>query len=233
MKRKTQLTLLVLFNLSFLYGQVDESRNYLYLFSDSVIYGRIIQYKKQFVKPYFLINSTKVKPDLVKFCKNETGFYANLKNLNTWSSPDFAQRIRKGKINLYESRVIYTNGMPKKIYNYYNKGFGDLKKANYENLHIDLSDNPESEKYLDKYKSFRDGEVLSAIIGGVAVIAGFATLISKTQSGDDYGYGEQTEPDVTGSIVTIGLGTACFTVTYILNLSKPKHLKSAIDVYNY
>lgn len=42
-----------------------------------------------------------------------------------------------------------------KIIDYYNKGFGDLKKATYENLRTDLSDKPEAQLYLDKYNKMR------------------------------------------------------------------------------
>lgn len=245
MKRIALLTFLTIWNMSSIFGQVEENKNFIYFFSDSVIYGRIIEYKTPFLRSsYLLVDSNKIQLNLVKFYCNETGFYANTKTVDFLGVSSFTERIRKGEINLYEKVTIttypdhinyttgmYTVGMPtKNIKNYYNKGFGDLKKANYQNLSLDLADNPESIIYLNKYKSTRDAQTVLYIVGGATLIAGFATLINKTTDWD--GSDSQPEPNVTGNLVAVAVGAGCFLVSYSIGFSKPKHLRSAIDKYN-
>lgn len=245
MKRKVLLFFLILWNIGLIFGQVDENKNFIYSFSDSVIYGRIIEYKTPFLgSSHFLVDSKKIQPDLVKFYRNETGFYANTKTVNFSGTSSFTERIRKGKINLYEKETttyspghfnsttgMYSGGMiTKNIKNYYNKGFGDLKKANYQNLNLDLSDNPASMIYLNKYKSVRDAQTVLYIVGGATLIGGFATLINKIQNTDSND--SEPEPNVTGSLVAVGIGAGCFWVSYFMSFSKPKHLRNAIDAYN-
>lgn len=245
MKGITLLTFLTLWNISFISGQVDENKHFIYFFSDSVVYGRIIEYETPFFgNTHFLVDSKKIQPDLVKFYRNETGFYANTKTVSFSGTSSFTERIRKGKINLYEKETttynpghfnpstgMYSGGMAtRNIKNYYNKEFGDLKKANYQNLSLDLSDNPESMIYLNKYKTTRDAQTVLYIVGGATLIAGFATLINKTKDWD--GSDSQTEPNVFGNIVAIGVGAGCFWVSYFIGFSKPKNLRIAIDRYN-
>jgi len=106
MKRKVLLFFLILWNIGLIFGQVDENKNFIYSFSDSVIYGRIIEYKTPFLgSSHFLVDSKKIQPDLVKFYRNETGFYANTKTVNFSGTSSFTERIRKGRINLYEKET--------------------------------------------------------------------------------------------------------------------------------
>lgn len=244
MKRVALLTFLTFWKISIILGQVDVNKNFVYFYSDSVIYGRIIENKTFLRNSYFLVDSIKIQTDLVKFYRNETGFYANTRAVSFSGASSFAERIREGKINLYENKTTthvpnqynyttgkYTGGMSTtNIKNYYNKGFGDLKKANYQNLSLDLADNPESMIYINKYKSKRDVQTVLCLVGGVSIIAGFATLINKTKAWDESVL--HPKPNVTGSFVAIGLGAASFWVSYFIELSKPAHLRSAIDKYN-
>lgn len=223
----------------------NNNKSFLYTYSNQIISGKIIYHKKTLLEDsYFLIGSKKYSSSIVKFYKNETCFYANTRDVSFSGSSIFAERIRKGRINLYEhettsssptyysaSAGMYTSGIStKKINNYYNKGFVDLKKTSYKNLVYDLDDNIESSIYLKKYKSVRDAQTILYIAGGVTLISGLATLIHKTKDWD--GSDSEPEPNVTGSIVAIGLGASCFWVSYFISFSKPKHLRNAIDFYN-
>ena len=217
----------------------------IYTYSGNVMHGRTIAYKQPFLgSSRFILDSKEVKPDIVKFYKDETGFYANTKDLNFTGSSVFTERIRRGKINLYEEETtnyhagylnpstgMYGGGMvTTRIKNYYNIGFEELKKANYQNLSRDLIDNPESMMYLYKFKSIRDAQTVLGIVGGGLIIAGFATLVNKTKDWD--GSDKQPEPKVTANIATICIGAGCLWTTYFMHFAKPKQLRRAIDAYN-
>jgi hypothetical protein len=225
-----------------LFGQVNESKEYVYFFTDSVIYGNV-DYKKPFFGPAYLkVDSLKIQLDKVKFYKNQTGFFANSKNINFSGTSSFSERIRKGRINLFEKENInYSPGQfsstgmymggstTKTILNYYNKGFGELKKADYKNLSIELADNPESLIYLNKFKSVQKTQNVLYAVGGALFVAGFATLVNKTY---DVDYDTEPSPNVTSNLVAIGLGAGCFLVSYTISFSKPEYLRDAVDAYN-
>jgi hypothetical protein len=91
----------------------------------------------------------KIPSEHVKFYKKEKGFHANIKNMHPLGSSYFVPRVKKGKINLYESRTAYYNtynsrqvAVTSLSNSYYNMGFGDIKPPKYKNLFTDLSDNP-------------------------------------------------------------------------------------------
>jgi len=243
MKISTLMIIGLLAIQGFLLGQVDKSKKYLYLFSDTVLYGKIIEYKKPFLgEAQLLLDSKKIRLETVKFYKNETGFHANTKNLNFSGSSIFTERIREGRLNLYENESthynpghysattgMYTGGDAwTTIKNYYNEGFGDLKKANYQNLSIDLEDNAESLDYLKKFKTVNDAQTGLYIAGGAMVIGGLATLIGRTSNIPP----DEESPDDTANIVVIGVGAGCFWISYFLGFTKPDHLRDAFDAYN-
>lgn len=218
--------------------QVDDTRNYVYFFSDSVLYGRNVELSSSFTRgTYLLCDTIKIHPDQVKFFRGETGFFANTIRLKYSGTSSFCERIRKGRINLYEKDVTtqspgtyingrYSPGMSgRTINNFYNKGFGDLKKANYNNLVTDLSDNPESMMYLDKYKKSDTKQKIFQIAGGTLIVGGLVALISAKNK-------PVISPNYTPGAILMGTGAASMWVGYFVYLSKPKHLKNAIDVYN-
>lgn len=225
-----------------LFGQIHESKEYVYLFTDSVIYGNVDYMQPFFGSAYLKVDSLKVQLYKVKFYKNQTGFFANSKNINFSGTSSFSERVRKGRINLFEKENttcnpghftptgMYAGGTYyKTILNYYNRGFGDLKKANYKNLSVELADNPESIVYLNKFKSVRNTQNVLYVVGGAILVGGFATLVNKTS---DVDYDTEPSPNVTGNLVAVGVGMGCFLVSYAISFSKPQHLRDAIDAYN-
>jgi hypothetical protein len=140
--------------------------NYVYLNTRSIIKAEYVLYEsKIFKKDYFLVDGERYELGQVKFYQNEDVFFASV---NQGFQTGFAKKTAAGEINLFELKVqtqsaptMGANGMMTggyggtKIIDYYNKGFGDLKKATYENLRTDLSDKPEAQLYLDKYNKMR------------------------------------------------------------------------------
>ena len=236
---------------------VENKHNYFIVNqSNEIIVGSNIDYVKPFFgSAYIQIDSKQIQPYSVKFYKNEEGFYANTQNISATGISDFSQRVKKGKINLYEtvktnrssmylnsasptfgpgaygSRGTISGGISTTIIkNYYNIGFGPLKKADYTNLSLDLASNPESMLHLEKYKSVKNTQTILFVVGGVTLIGGIATLINKTKDWD--GTDATPEPNVTANIISIGIGTGCFWASYFISFSKPKHLRNAIMTYN-
>jgi hypothetical protein len=224
--------------------EVNERKNYYIFYSNSEInYCERIEYKKPVLgSSYFLIDSQKVDPSRIMFYREGRGFWANTKNLSSSGVSGFVPRIIKGNINLYEKEVYgqhapsptgfgFSGGMGyKRIHNYYNIGFNELKKANYKNLNLDLADNAESMLHLNKYKSLRNTETGLYVAGGALVVLGFATIMHKTKDWD--GTDEMPEPNVTANVVVFFTGGICIGTGALINLSKPKHLRKAIEVYN-
>ena len=95
---------------------------------------------------------------------------------------------------------------------------------------MDLADSPESMLHLNKYKSINSTQTVLIVAGSGILITGFAMLINKTKDADNSP--NQVKPNVTGSIVTICVGTGCIWASYIISFSKPKQLRKAIDAYN-
>jgi hypothetical protein len=235
--------LLLLLTCDFANAQVDETKNFLYFYSGSVVYSKSIVYKTPiFKKYYFLADSVKIDPDEVKFYKSDSTFYANIKALSYSENSTFVTRIRKGKLNLYEETatgysapMIAPNGMMMGGYGYsytldfYNKDYGEIKKATYKNLVTDISDNQASLYHLNKFKHARNTAAVLYTIGGITFITGVITLIHKTSN---IPKGENQNPDVSGNILTMGAGAGCMLAGYIFLLSKPHHLKRAVEEYN-
>ncbi|HAZ01813.1 MAG: hypothetical protein A2W97_04655 [Bacteroidetes bacterium GWE2_40_63] len=220
------------------------NKNFIVNNTGQVIFGNRLEYKQPFIGfPYFELDHKQINSDMVRFYKNEQGFYAKYWDSGFSMSPSFAQRIRKGRINLYEDIKIQHHygmyntgtgfvggGTTVKFNNYYNIGFGDLKKANYQNLSIDLADNWESVLCLDKFKQKRNAQIIVGVIGGGLIAGGLLSFYNRTKDVDDSV--DQTQSDFAGETAVMALGVGCIVATYIISFSKFEHLKDAVDAYN-
>ncbi len=211
------------------------NKYFIYTFSDEILYGDNISYEIRFFElPFVKYDAKKIDPDNVKFFKNERGFYANTKFINFSGHTDFTTRIIKGRVNLYETEKIrygsYSRGkyfygptvMTKKIKNYYNIGFRELKNVNYRNLSIDLSGNPESMTYLKKFKSISNTQSILYVAGGALIAGGVISLLNK----------DMEEPNISPDLIAIGLGGVCIFVSATLSIPKLGHIENAIDTFN-
>lgn len=241
--------------------EVDQSKNFLYFFNGTVQYAKTIDYKR----PVFLgsasfrVDQDKQAVTNVKFYKNETGFFANTVNIT--GSNLFSERIRKGKINLYETaQTVYNpgtynagtgmfmggGGSSTKLKYYYNKGFEDLKRANYTNLLVDLADNPESMKHMLEYKKVKNTQTGFIVAGSGLVLVGIIKFLSSSsnETNDTSSMSSSYDPystnssssslssgQTTGIALTL-LGAGLNWIGYFTGLKKYDHLSNAIDAYN-
>jgi hypothetical protein len=214
---------------------VDDQQKFLYLYGDTVVYGKQIEVVASNNQYYFVLDSVMIKPERVEFYNNQTGLFANIKYLHPNSLSLFAPRIVKGNINLYEKEfVVYTpitfdltthmnsggEVTAKLFQNYYNKGYEKLKLVSLKNLKVDLADNSESMIYINKCKSINKKQTFLNIVGGMAFLTGIASLASN-----DFEFNK-----VSGW--GIGLGAGCFVASYTLSFPKQKHIQKAIEAYN-
>lgn len=231
-------------------SQVNESKNYLYLFSDSTVYAQKIRLRPDLRGSMTLrVDSRRVPIDQVKFFNNEEGFFANTKKLDLFNRTAFAERIVEGKINLFQEVTYSFNDMQPNYGRFsnrrahvvntrllYNKGLFDLKRVNYDNLREDMADRKESLDLLAGYrKSMRMGTVMYAA-AGVAIVASAVTFFSGNgfkQTGTTFGHLPRYEAKShTGSFLLMGLGAGLGLGGYLVQASGSRNMERAVEVYN-
>ncbi|RZM29003.1 MAG: hypothetical protein EOO88_06700, partial [Pedobacter sp.] len=177
-------------------AQVDGSKNFVYLFSDSLIYANKIRLHPDFYGEWQLrADSRRIANDRIKFFNNEDGFFANTRRMNALRSSSFSERIIEGRINLYQQtdfipesyrrgqrygRRVSAQDVDQRMF--YNKGFGDLKKVTYLNLQQDMSDHPESMDQLNSYRKSINTSKILYTAAGVSIVAGLVSFIVKGKS---------------------------------------------------
>jgi hypothetical protein len=236
--KKIILFLTAILSTQLFLAQVDESKNYAYLFDGTIQYGNIVEFRWGFLQaPKILVDNKEIPVYNVKFYKSETGFFGNVGNKN--GSGAFAQRERKGKVNLYKliqtqsTGPTYYGGMggaggmggyympgstTRSVSYYYNKGFDDLKRVTYKDLMVDLVENKTSVLHLSYYKKARNSQNACSLAGLGAVLAGGAYALYTG--------------DLRGMLVGFGGGIGFAIVGAGFGSTKNKHLKAAIDAYN-
>lgn len=236
-------------------AQVQPGQNFLYLYSDSIIYAKKILLRPDFSGYWQLrVDSRRVPADQVKFFSNEDGFFANTRRLTFMRDTEFSERIIEGKINVYQERIYdpffyergygYGNryGYARTNVNlsmYYNKGFDDLKKVNYRNLKNDLADHPVSLGYLNSYRKKSNLSKIMYGAAGASLIGGLISFVAKGSSKKDlqmgHGFGSMPsikEQNYTASFVLMGLGFGAAVGGYAIQQSGSRNLEQAIDAYN-
>lgn len=225
-------------------AQVRQSTNFIYLFSDSVIYAESVRLRPDFYHSFQIRADSKRFPVAqVKFFSNEDGFFANARKLNFTGSASFSERIITGKINLYQEAIYvpylydrqYKQGYSAGLISdvgvnaamFYNKGYGDLKKVNYNNLRLDMADDPESMRLLTTYrKSIKTRNTLYTA-AGISVVGTIVTFLAAANAGID-----QMGSKMTVSFGFLGAAFGFATGGYFVHATGNRHLENAVDHYN-
>jgi len=228
--------------------QLNESRNFLYFYSDSTVYAQKIRLRPDFSGGWSLrADSRRVPVSQVKFFNNEDGFFANTRKLNLLGQASFAERIIEGKLNIYQEVVYDDTPIDAEYYGFrdyrrqvvnnrmfMNKGYNDLKKANYRNLNEAMADNPKSLALLRQYRNTKITGIAMYVAAGAAIIASGVTLMSEgKQVGTTFGgMPKYADRSYTGSFVLLGLGAALSIGGYFVGESGKKNIERAVDNYN-
>ncbi|MBB2151353.1 hypothetical protein [Pedobacter gandavensis] len=219
-------------------AQVQENQNFLYLYSDSIVYAKKIQLRPDFAGYWQLrVDSRRVPVDQVKFFNNQDGFFANTRKFSLLGETAFSERIVAGKINLFQERsydpYAYHSGhgygenrySRASLSMYYNKGFGDLKKVKYKNLAEDMADHPESMKFLNAYKKSANLSKIMYTAAGASIIGSFATLLSG-------GTSSMKSPNMAVTSILMGVGVGFAVGGFAVQVSGTRNIENAIDSYN-
>lgn len=228
-------------------SQTDESRNFIYLNSDSVIHADRIRLRPDFGGSLVLrADSRRVPLEQVKFFNNEDGFFANTRKTNLFAGNSFSERIVKGKINLYQEVTYdpvpyeldyhrFRDRAPSAISTrmFYNKDFSDVKKVSYASLKMDMADNPKSLDFLESYRKGKQVGTIMYVAAGAAILAGlvnFANTGSKEMNRASF---ESTGSNgYVGSLLLMGLGGGLALGGYFKQASANREIEKAIDAYN-
>lgn len=231
-------------------SQMNESKNFLQLYSDSTIYAEKITLRPDFLGSWVLrADSRRIPIEGVKFFNNKDGFFANTRKLSYLSQGSFAERITVGKINLYQQLVYdpalfemdyhrFRERIPQSIGTrmFYNKGNADLKKINYYNLSTDMADNPESLNLLSGYKKSMSTGTIMYVSAGAAIVASAVMLFSGNgikQMNNSFGNMPNfSAKNHTGSFLLMGLGAGLSLGGYLVQSSGSRNIERAVEVYN-
>ena len=217
-------------------SQTNESKNFLYLYSDSTIYAQRIRLGPDFTGSWALrVDSRRMPTKEVKFFQDNNGFYANTKNLNFSGASSFAERIIDGKINLYQ-QVFYEDvpyegddhrfsGVRREVVNtrmFFNKGFSDLKRVNYDNLSLAMSDNQQSLDLLKSYRKSMNAGTAMYVAAGATALGCIATVLSDNSFNNNY----------TGTYILLGATFGFGLGGYLIKESGKRNIRRAIENYN-
>jgi hypothetical protein len=232
-------------------SQVNESENFIRLYSDSTIYAQKVRLRPDFAGSWTVrADSRKVPINQIKFFNNDDGFFANTRKLNLFNQATFAERIVAGKINLYQEVAYSTTPYEMDFYRfrertpqavgtrmYYNKGYNDLKRVNYNNLSADMADNARSMDLLASYRKSRRAGTIMYVSAGAAIVASVVTLFSGNDiKRIDHGFGNMPSfeggGNKTGSFLLLGLGAGLSVGGYLIQSSGSRNIERAVDTYN-
>jgi hypothetical protein len=232
-------------------SQVDQSKNFIYLNSDSVIYAGTVSLRPDLLDSWTLrVDRRKIPTEHVKFVSNQDGFFARTSQPGFVSAPVFAERIIEGKINVFREisydQVDYDwryRHMPVantqvNARNYYNRGFGDLKKLNYKNLNKDMADDTQSMDLLKNYRKSITRRNVLYTAAGASVVAGFVSLLASAgneRSRADFMSGKSPSikrPAFLPMVLSFGAGIGFGIGGFALHKSSARTLENAIDMYN-
>jgi len=228
MKYFAFIVLFVCCSFSSLFGQVK----YDYSLNGTTHSAFSIEAKKPlFKRNYLQIDSVKIKNEEVEYFNNARGHFVNVKPLIWSPNARFAERIREGKINLYQeidnlipvahsnpainwnflSSFVFAN-----IRHFYSEGVdGPVKKFKYNEFATVISDNAEASRYLKKSKKIKNVQFafyiasLTASVSSIALTT--AGLLTDGDEGDDLLN--------TGTVISLS-GLVGYTTTYLLNFGK-------------
>jgi hypothetical protein len=226
------IAFIALISISGLSQKTEQKVHSVQLFSGDIFNGSRLIYTSPILKtPVFELDEKKFESPTVAFFQNNHGYFANLTKIYGPKNERYAIRIKSGKINLFEEIEIEPYAGDElsasdseenemlatgEVFGFYNKGNGEIKKANYKNLRTDMADNEAATKELKAYRNMR--YLQFALIGvGAGVIA--------------YDIFKQRDNNVEFT-VPIALGIAIGGSSYFLESKKEDALWLAVDAYN-
>lgn len=176
--------------------------------------------QEKYEKPYLKSDKGDIYTiDQISSFQNDDGYF--ILNTLTKNRNDFAKRVLNGRIAIYKydltANYIQTGQNNSRDYFAYQKYDSPLKQMIYENLIVDLSNNPESMRVLNKIKRAKNISPFYYVFGGVCILTS-GVLFNTNQS------------DLTTPLFLTGVGF--FSIPWIINAKRQKRMQDAIKIYN-
>lgn len=200
-----------------------------------IIYANSIELKEPVFKPSYLLVNDNDKYDIknISYYQDKTGYYLWSK-IDGYSEDLRLKRELSGKINTY-SRIAtqyahsqYGGTVSTVKIEYFQKDKGEVRKINYENLNLALSDNTESKLKLKEVNRLRALNIISAVVGGGLIIGG-VTHMQNLNKQD----GPPPYEDVSVKFSPLFfIGAATLTIPLFTGKPRKQKMKEAIEVYN-
>lgn len=218
-------------------AQINESRDYLYLYSDSIVYAENIKFQPDFSGNLRVnVDARNFPIAQVKFLSTKDGFFGNTRRMGPLHT-DFVERIMEGRINVFQERPpvqlphffgalalpATQTSLPMSLY--YNKGFEDLQNLTYHNLKKDMADHPKS---MDMLKAYKRGKNVTTL----AYVAGAASIIGAAVLATGNGQNAYSTGNFAGTIGLGTLGLGLIASGYFKDQSNRGRLEAAIETYN-
>lgn len=164
------------------------------LFKDgSIVEGQVEIIEKLFGSRRVIFNDS-VRYNLwdIEAFQENGGYYRRV-STTPFSKNDFAKRVVKGNIDLYEilkfdsygpnsfhSTMSYNSygGNSVVSMQFFSKDYGPLQKVNARNLKKALNDNPVSMEYLKKRDTMTMIQVFGSIVGASLIVSSISKLVS-------------------------------------------------------
>lgn len=207
----------------------------------TTLYPTTLKYKTPaFGESHLLINKEqKITLDQVRFYQDDSGYYVF--DRIDGNNRTRLKREMEGRINTFSRMVsTYTPGVgvpgspgatmgtfsSSKV-EYYQKGNGNIREINYENLRGALADNQASMAKLEKVKSLKRLNTYAYVGGGALLVAGLVHMgnLNKTEGPPPYDATMKFSP-------MVFIGAAALTIPLFTGKSKREKLREAIEVYN-
>ncbi len=165
-----------------IYGHAHstDSSTYILLKSGEHVFGNSLEVKKKSSSFLFwkwsdhriFLDNKEYNVDRVRLiCDRPDPCIAVIKDVSRYNEPDFAERIRKGELNLYRATIeTYRASAPaggsgmsqvRKVTSnayFYNRGLGEMKRANYRNLYKEYRHHSQARSDLNKSLLSATGE---------------------------------------------------------------------------
>lgn len=211
-------------------GVGTESTEFVELATGSRLAGRVELHDPAFRGAYLTIDdSARVDLDDVRAYRSGEGYFRRISG----NGSKFARRVRVGRLDLYQraqfvvSPMMMMPGAPgappmmtggvgsNATFDFFAKGDGDVHPLKYGPLRDAVSDDPQSLRYLNQYRTlgFVQGGLVAAGLGLVAI--GLSQL-------------EKQEPPP--PLLFVGAGVA--STAWIPHVMRGGKLRDAVDSYN-
>ncbi len=249
MKKSVFLLLLGFALISRLDASQSDSSTYIYLKTGDYVFGDVIRIDEEHAGSIFsrketnmiFLDNQRYNASRVRFFIRDNYRYAVVQDLSRGNEPDFAVMIKKGKINLYESKIAQGrehNHREVARQFYYNRGMGPVQRFSYRDMEHEYGNHSPALDYLDKSRRMHYAELGTvgfSLLYMTGSLAHYFTRYVFAEDSPEDGKFFLINPSsyVLGNITfNIGLIYGGIILSNVFRRKKDRHLLFSVDAYN-